>query len=75
MNEYCPWQELNMSELEYMKMRYLEARADLKLAVAALKYYAEGNGVDPEDCSVIERPLDSFDFPGLKARQALEEIQ
>lgn len=29
MNEYCPWEELGLTEVEYWKQRYIEAQKSL----------------------------------------------
>lgn len=39
-NEYTPWVELGMTELEYFKMRYLESQQDVARLSGALREIA-----------------------------------
>lgn len=78
-NQYEPWKELDITELEYFKMRYMEQRKLVHKAAQTLEFYADENTYAVQlEREHGEKPVGYFpierDF-GTRAREFLKELK
>jgi hypothetical protein len=81
MNEYTPWIEKGMTELDYFKDRYLDTVMKLERAVEVIKFYGDkehwymNDGdmrvITQLDFSKVNRPFDTQQCGGKRAREFL----